>query len=99
MLIYRPLLFEGLLRNKTPPFSSVPFKSGMIHQLAFSEKKRPALGLKAFDLCEEKGQTRSNCGSASAVATGLRNRRASRQEEWSGTVGKSRNFKKLRVYF
>lgn len=61
MLIYRPLLFESLWWDETPPF-----KSGMIHQLAFSKKKGPALGLKAFDPCEERGQTQRNAGSATA---------------------------------
>lgn len=38
MLMYRPQLFlwKGL---QSPPRSSVPFKLGMIHQLAFSKKR------------------------------------------------------------
>lgn len=63
-----------------------PSSQGMIHQLAFRKRKRPALGLKAFDLTEQKGQT------GSARALGLRKRRESPQKEWRGVVGKSGNF-------
>ncbi|KAF7239544.1 putative uncharacterized transposon-derived protein F52C9.6 [Varanus komodoensis] len=67
-------------------------ESGMIHQLAFRKKKRAAPRLKAFDPCEQRGETRSSRGSSTAMAAGLGNRRESRREEWSGTVGKNGNF-------
>lgn len=92
MLIYRPLLSEGLLREPTPPSSSVPFKLGNDSSAGLCKRKRPALGLRAFDPGEERGQTRSNVGSASTGVWGLRNRRESWPKEWSGMVGKSGNF-------
>lgn len=75
MLMYRPQLFlsKGL---QNPPLSSVPFKLGMIHQLA-PARKEASLRSWAFDLCEEKGHKDRECVSCGAEATGT-------EGQWSG---------------